>query len=59
LFDKNAEDQIAHHPLMIAELHKQQTDIRTLQAIQDLTSDFLTFFRSNATAGGKSNIGIR
>jgi len=56
--DKNVEDQIAHHPLMIAELHKQQADMSTLESIQDLTPHFLALFRSNATAGGKSNLGM-
>ena len=54
---KNVEDQIAYHPLMIAELQKQQADIRTLESIRDLTPAFLTSFRLNATVGGKSNLG--
>lgn len=54
---KNLEEQIAHHPLMIAELQKQQAAIGALESIHDLTPDFLTWFRIDATVGGKSNIG--
>jgi uncharacterized protein YjaG (DUF416 family) len=54
---RNVDEQIARHPLMIAELQKQQADIRTLESIHDLTSAFLTSFRLNATVGGKGNLG--
>jgi len=56
--DQNFEEKIANHPLMIAELQKQQMDIKTLESIQDLTPDFVAFFRQNAMIAGKSNLGI-
>jgi len=55
--EKNFEEKIAHDPLMIAELQKQQMDIKALESIQDLTPDFVAFFRQNAMITGKSNLG--
>jgi uncharacterized protein len=57
--DKNVEaPPTAQHALMVAELHKQQADMGTLESIMDLTPHFLASFRSNATNRGKSNLGI-
>src|SRR5260370_14208344 len=56
--DKSLEDKIAHDPLMIEELRKQQADIKTLESTQDLNPDFWAQFRQHATTEGRSNLGI-
>lgn len=56
--DKGLEDKIAHDPLVIVELRKQQVDIKTLESTKKLTPDFLAQFRQHATGEGRSNLGI-
>jgi uncharacterized protein YjaG (DUF416 family) len=54
----DVENQISRDPLNIAEVEKQQSDIKVLKSTDDLTSEFLLAFRGNALASGRSNLGI-
>ena len=54
----NSGEAIVHHPLMVAELAKQQTDVDVLESTDVLTSEFLARFQQGAALGGMSNLGI-
>lgn len=56
--DPEFESNIAHDPLMFAELAKQQLDLHTLEAAHNPMIRFWISFRQAATLGGKSNLGI-
>ena len=56
--DGQFEDTIARDPLMVAEIEKEQRDLRRLESAQSLTPEFLASFRKEALLAGKSNLGL-
>ena len=56
--DRGFDKRIGNHPLMTAELAKQQLDMKTLEIAHNPPPDFWASFRRGATIAGKSNLGI-